>query len=330
MRVLVTGATGLIGVHAVNTMLDQGRSVRVLVRDREKLAQCLQPFGKTLAEVEVVSGDILDRDSVAAAVAGCDAAVHCAGLFSNELADMQLLQQVNVTGSDNVLRAAVRSGLDPVIHVSSYLALFPPGSDMHRADDPVTEPASMYASTKAAAERLARRLQAEDAPVVIVYPGSVQGPHDPTFGIGSQLIQQAIKTRRWLVTEGGRGYTDVRDLAQLLDRALVPGLGPRRYMAGGYYLSYAAALEILRAVSGEDIRARHIPGWLLRIMGSVADQVSRYTGKSFLMTREAAEVLTRSVPSDDRPAQEELGLTQVGAQASFRDLVQWMRASNRL
>jgi dihydroflavonol-4-reductase len=330
VKILVTGATGLIGIHAVNEMLDQGRSVRVLVRDREKLAQCLRPFGKTLAEVEVVSGDILDRGSVDAAVAGCDAAVHCAGLFSNELADRQLLQQVNVTGSDNVLRAALRAGLDPVIHVSSYLALFPPGSDMHRADDPVTEPASMYASTKAAAEKLARGLQAEGAPVVIVYPGSVQGPHDPTFGIGSQLIQQAIKTRRWLVTEGGRGYTDVRDLVQLLDRALVPGLGPRRFMAGGYYLSYAESLQILRSVSGVDIKARNIPGWLLRVMGSAADQISRLTGKTFLMTREAAEVLTRSVPSDDQPALEQLRLTQVGAEASFRDLVQWMRDSKRL
>ena len=95
----------------------------------------------------------------------------------------------------------------------------------------------MYARTKAAAERIARDLQEYGAPVVTVYPTSVQGPHDPTYGIGSQLIEEAIRSRRYLAVKGsGRGYTDVRDLAELLARCIEPGLGPRRFMAGGYFL----------------------------------------------------------------------------------------------
>ncbi len=54
----------------------------------------------------------------------------------------------------------------------------------------------MYYNTKAAAERIARKFQASGAPVVTVYPGSVQGPNDPTYGIGSLLLEQAIRHKK--------------------------------------------------------------------------------------------------------------------------------------
>ncbi len=330
MKVLVTGANGLIGVYAVVEMLNQGKQVKAMVRNRDKLKACLQSLGKSLADLEVVIGDITDPDSITAATTGCDALLHCAGVFSNRQSDASMLWEANVTGTENVIRAGIEANLDPIIHVSSYLALFPAPRDKHRADDPVTDPMSMYSNTKAVAERIARKFQASGAPVVTVYPGSVQGPNDPTYGIGSLLLEQAIRHKKLLVTDGGRGYTDVRDLAQLLDRALQANRGPRRYMAGGYYLSYDELLKILRDITGRDIKAQKIPGWLLRFMGQTLDLISRITGSSFQLTKEAAQVLTRSKPSDDQPAIDELKLTRIGAEKSFKDLLDWMVATNKI
>jgi nucleoside-diphosphate-sugar epimerase len=331
MKVLVTGGTGLIGVYTIVSLLDRGHSVRALVRDAEKLARCLQPFDIDPGEVEIAVGDITDRESVEAALSGCDSLIHSAGVFSNKLSDAEWLRSTNVEGTDTVLNCAVDAGLDPVVHVSSYLALFPPRSNPQSADDPVTEPRAMYARTKAAAERIARGLQDRGAPVVTVYPTSVQGPHDPTYGVGSRLIEEAIRSRRCLAVKGtGRGYTDVRDLAQLLARCIQPGLGPRRYMAAGYYLQDDALVKLLSDISGRDIQPIRISGWLIRLLGSLADFVSKLSGKEFQLTREAAEVLSLSVPCDDRPALEELGLELIGVEQSFYDLIQWMVDSGRL
>lgn len=330
MNVAVTGGTGLIGVHAIARLLANGKSVRALVRDEGKLKSSLAPLGVAIDRLEVVHGDICDVAALAVAFDDAQALIHCAGIFSNRFVDADLLQRTNVDGVHQVLGSAVDHGLDPIIHISSYLALFPPQRAIQSADDPVTSPKSLYTATKAASERIARALQERGAPVVTVYPGSVQGPHDPTYGIGSQLIEQAIKSGSWTDAGGGRVYTDVRDLSLLLSRLLVPGQGPRRIMFGGYYLRDAEVAEILRRVSGKPIKVNRVSGRLLRMIGSVSDAISHLTKQEFLLTREAAEVLTRSVPTDDSAALALLNGEMVGVEQSFQDLVDWMRATGRL
>lgn len=330
MKVLVTGGTGLVGVFMIARLLQSGHDVRALVRDRTKLGRCLVPLGASAAAVEQLTGDITNPDTVAAALEGCDALIHCAGIFSDRLQDEALLQQVNVEGTRIVLDQAVAAKLDPVIHVSSYIALFPPAGQVQEADDPVTEPRSMYARTKAAAERIARHHQALGAPVVTVYPGSIQGPHDPTFGIGSQIIARTLQDRRMLVTGSGRSYVDVRDVADLMNNLLEAGRGPRRIMCGGHYLLDEEVRQLLCRVSGENIRALRMPGWLLRGMGRGADLIAGLRGRPFTLTAEAAEVLTRSVPCNDAPGLTDPGYRRLSAEQSFRDLVTWIRESGKL
>ncbi|WP_116365900.1 SDR family NAD(P)-dependent oxidoreductase [Parahaliea mediterranea] len=330
MKVLVTGATGLVGLFSAVQCLRDGYSVRVLVRDADKFARCLAPFNVSAGHFDIALGDITEAQTLAPALAGCNALIHCAGIFSDRLQDAERLQRINVQACRDVLEAAAAQGLDPIIHVSSYLALFPPAGKVQTADDRVAQPSSMYARTKAAAEHIARNLQDAGAPLVTVYPGSVQGPHDPTFSIGSQLLADAIRSGRYLVTEGGRSFTDVRDLAHLLSNLLQPGRGARRIMCGGYYLSYDEQRALLERVSGRTIKAQRIPGPLLRLMGSAGDLASRVTGRSFALTREAAEVLTRSVPCDDRPGLADPGYPLVGVEQSFQDLVDWMREAGKL
>lgn len=330
MKVLVTGGTGLVGAFTIARLLQSGHDVRALVRDRTKLASCLAPLGSSAAAVEQVMGDVTAADSVAGAVEGCDALIHCAGVFSDRLRDEALLQRVNVEGTRIVLAQAVAAQLDPIIHVSSYLALFPPAGQVQEADDPVTEPRSMYARTKAAAERIARDHQARGTPVVTVYPGSIQGPHDPTFSIGSQIIARTLRDRRMLVCDSGRSYVDVRDVADLLNNLLEAGRGPRRLMCGGHYLLDEEVRQLLSRVSGEEIRALRIPGWLLRGMGRGADVIARLRGRPFTLTAEAADVLTRSVPCNDAPGLEDPGYRRLSAEQSFRDLVSWILQSGKI
>jgi UDP-glucose 4-epimerase len=217
-----------------------------------------------------------------------------------------------------------------VVHVSSYLALFPPRGKLMCADDPVTAPRSAYARTKAEAERIARELQARGAPVVTLYPGAIHGPHDPTFGASPAYLADSIRKRQMLVNRGGRGYIDARDLAALIARTLEPGLGPRRFMCGGRHVADADILRLLSQHTGQPIRALRIPGPVLRTMGRLGDLYRLATGRAPALTYEAACVITRSVPCDDSAALELLGLEYIGIEQSLRDLLVWMTRAGHI
>lgn len=326
MKILVTGASGLIGCHAVAALLDAGHAVRVLARSPGKLESALRPFGRSLREVEVAPGDLEDRESIRRALAGCDGLIHCAGRFSPARSDAEALRRTNVEGTRHVLEsaaeAAERGGLRRAIHLSSMLALFPPRGPVLRADDPVASPTSMYAITKARAEQIARELRTR-APITIVYPAAVQGPDDPTFSVGPQNVARALIERKALVTEGGLAYTDVRDLAALLVAIFAGRVDEPGVMAPSFFLTHEAHRQLLARITGHAIAAQRLPGFAMRMMGRIGDLAQRF-GRDVQLTYEAAEVLTRSVPLDDASARRALGREPISAERSFRDLIAWM------
>ena len=332
-RVLVTGAAGFVGVHTVATLLREPQNfiVRALVRSPQKLAQALAAFGISTDAIELALGDITDAAAVKVALSGCDAVVHAAGFFAyGDPAAVTRMQETNVEGTRCVLTQAADAGMDPIVHVSSYLAQFPPRGKIQTADDPVTQPGSPYARTKADAERVARALQESGAPVVILYPGAIQGPLDPTFGATPAYVATAIRDRNWLVTSAGRCYIDVRDVAALVRATLVPGLGPRRFMCGGPYETDAAVLALLRELTGRDIRAQRVPDAVLRVIGRLGDLYRRLTGRQPRIDYDVAMVLTRSVPCDDAAAMTLLGRPFREFRDSMEELLVWMRHAGHL
>jgi dihydroflavonol-4-reductase len=325
MKVLITGATGFIGSHIVDQALKGGHQVGVLARNIDKQRDVLSKLGIEHDAVSLHEGDVLNADWESL-LPDYDALVHSAGMMSKNMADADKLWALNVTASDVLLTSAVKFGLDPVIHLSSFMAMFPPQGDVIRANDQVREPDSMYAKTKAQAERDARALQASGAPVVCVYPASVNGPDDPTVGSGQKFIADGINEGKMLVTEGGLTFTDVRDLALTVTRLLVPGKGPRRIMSTADYLTHQQILDLMSELSGKDITAVRMPGWVMRLMGRIADLKQKiFKGPTPELTYETAMVLTKCVPQDDAEARAILGKDIIGADQCLRDMVRWMK-----
>lgn len=328
MKVLVTGGSGLIGCHAIAQLLDGGHRVRAFVRDPDKLDRALSPFGRSLQDVEVSRGDLANRPAIDDALSDCQGLLHCAGLFSPARQDEALLVATNVEGTRSVLEAATDAALERAVHVSSILALFPPQGKTMTAGDAVSHPTSMYAATKAEAERIARDFQ-QRLPLSIVYPAAVHGPNDPTFSIGPQLIAGALESGETLVTDGGLACTDVRDLARLIVVIFDGRAHTKRLMAPSFYLPHLRHHELLESLTGRNLKAKRIPGWLLRGLGRLGDGAQRL-GRDVQLTYEAAEVLTRSVPVDDREARALLGRDAITDEASYRDLIEWMVAAGHL
>lgn len=188
MRVLVTGGTGFVGSHTVAALVEHGHRVRLLARSRNRVEPALTPHGVEVSDV--VIGDVTDQSAVEQAMAGCEALIHAANVFSFDPRHVEAMSTINEHGTEIVLTEASKVGLDPIVHVSSLVALLPSDGPL-TPDSEVGTPGPAYSKSKAAAEHVARSFQAGGAPVVITYPGSVWGPHDPYLGEKPMAIDRA-------------------------------------------------------------------------------------------------------------------------------------------
>ena len=274
MLVLVTGGTGYVGSHAVAALAGAGHRVRVLARSAEKIPAALSPLG--VEGVETAIGDVTQPAAVERALAGCDAVLHAASVFSLDARKAGEMNAVNVRGTKVVLGTAHRLGLDPIVHVSSEVALLPPANgEVLTPDSPVQQPPSAYCRSKADSELVARKFQALGAPVVSVLPAGVWGPHDPHLGEGVTLAANVLRNRYLIVMAGGMHIADVRDVAAALAAVMRPGCGPRSYMVTGHYLTMPDIIGTLGDLTGRRLRFLTFPAWFLAAFGQMADLVQR-------------------------------------------------------
>jgi len=321
--VLVTGGTGYVGSHAVAALASAGHRVRVLARSPERLPAALGPLG--VGGVQAATGDVTEPAAVQRALRGCDAVVHAASVFSLDARRAGEVTAVNVRGTEVVLGAAQRLGLDPIVHVSSQVALLPPAAgEVLTPDSPVRRPPGPYCRSKADAELVARRLQALGAPVVSVLPAGLWGPQDPHLGEGVTLAANVLRHRYPVVMPGGMHIADVRDAAAVLAAVVRPGRGPRRYLATGHYLPMPGIVRALGELSGRRLRFVTLPAWFLAAFGRAADLAQRRLRARLPWSAESIWVVNCDARCDDSRTREELRLAPRPLRETFADTVQWL------
>jgi nucleoside-diphosphate-sugar epimerase len=322
VKVLVTGGTGFVGSHSVRALLDAGHEVRMLVRAPERIARALDPLGVEPPEHAV--GDVTDAEAVRRALDGCDAVLHAANVYSFDVRDVRRMQQDNRRGTEIVLTSAQQLGLDPIVHVSSYVALLPSAGPL-RADSPLGQPKVPYARSKVETERIARDLQQAGAPVVITRPGMVWGPHDPHLGETASLARDILRGRVSIRIPGGVPVVDVRDVAAVHSAVIEAGRGPRSYLAMGEFVQFARLFELMRATTGRRLPAAPAPpARVLLAGGAVATAVQRVLPFRLPLNREGPWIVINAQPGDDSGTRDELGVTFRPPAEAIAATVRWL------
>jgi nucleoside-diphosphate-sugar epimerase len=172
MNILVTGGNGFLGRHLVQSLLERGDRVRVLSVPGEDVSW-LEGRGAT-----VYRGDICRPETLSAPVEGVDAVVHLAGMLGI-WRPLSEYRAVNVTGTENVCRAALGQRVDRVVHLSSLLVYgMDLGAVVHE-DFPLVPLREPYTLTKAQGDQVVQRMiTTEGLPAVIIRPGTMFGPAD--------------------------------------------------------------------------------------------------------------------------------------------------------
>jgi dihydroflavonol-4-reductase len=323
MLLLVTGGTGYVGSHTLAALVDGGHRVRVLARSPERIPAALAPVG--VDDVETAIGDVTDPAAVERALEGCDAVLHAASVFSMDARGAEEMRAVNVRGTEIVLGTAHRLGLDPIVFVSSALALLPPADGVVlTAESPVGKPGWPYCRSKADSELVARSYQALCAPVVSVLPAAVWGPHDPHLGEGVTLATNVLRKRYPIVMRGGMHIADVRDLAAVLAAVIEPGRGPRRYLVAGHYISLPDLIRTLGELSGRRIQFVVFPRWFLAAFGRAADMAQRRLKTRLPWQGEGIWVMNCAARCDDSKTRSEFGLEPRPLRETLADTIRWL------
>ena len=173
VKAFVTGATGFIGFHVVQVLMEKSVEVRSLIRETSDTSAL------NAAGIEWIHGDIRDREAVQRGLKGCQQVYHIAADYRLWVPDPQTMFDINVDGTRNVMECALREGVERVVYTSTVGVWG--GS---KEAKPLNEetPSALgdmigdYKRSKFLAEREAYRFIEEGLPVVIVNPSAPIGP----------------------------------------------------------------------------------------------------------------------------------------------------------
>jgi nucleoside-diphosphate-sugar epimerase len=244
-RVLVTGGTGFVGAWVVRGLVKRGHAARVFdLRPNPAQLDFVEPG--LAAAVECVAGDIRDAAAVRAAMAGCDRAIHLAGVMTVDCArDPVAGAAINLIGSLTMFEAAIALGLPSLAYVSTA-AVFGPADARH------PEPATHYGAFKLALEGSARAYLADRGfPSVGFRPYIVYGPGESS-GIAagpSIALRAAFERRPATIRFSGRvGFVHVDEVAgAFVAAAEAPPAGAEAHTLAGETADMEAFIAALRA-----------------------------------------------------------------------------------
>lgn len=263
MPVLVTGATGVVGVHVTRALAERGEHVIAFsTQGRTPVTDSLLlPFSELVTHVQ---GDVRDAEAVASAVGDRDvtAIVHAAGLTGEAQARARTPEviAVNVQGTANVLEAARQVGVRRVVYLGSS-AEYGRRPDLEPIGEDETDPEGMYAETKHLGFRLARRYRALfGLETVTCRVNSVYGPgtrFNPYRGlVGNTLVAhlcRAVARGEPVHLEGGgdypRGWTHAADVGDGIRRIVAHEAPPHDVynLASGRLYTVREVVEALRS-----------------------------------------------------------------------------------
>ena len=306
-RVLVTGGTGYLGGAVVRKFAAAGWQVRCLVRPTSQ--RSVLP-----SDVEVVTGDVTDLDSLRPAMAGVEVVCHSAALVASWVRDRALFDRVNVDGTANVLGAALESAVRRVVYTSSFFALGPT-DDTGTAEEGYCQFErgfhTDYERTKTAALARVDGFVERGLPVVTVVPGVLFGPGRRTAGsFINPLIEQLSLGRLGPLVGTGRQrwcFAYLPDVARGHVVAAERGRPGERYILGGENLPLQEFLSLAAELTGQSWRWRAVPLWLAQVLTLPAVLRARLGGRPPELTPGAVASLVHSWAFSSEKARGELG-----------------------
>ena len=324
MKTLVTGATGFLGSHVARALAGRGENVRVLVRPSSDL-RALEGL-----EAERFAGDLRDRTSLDRALEGVQRVFHVAADYRLWARDPREIHESNVTGTQNLLDAARRAGVEKFIYTSTVATIAVPREGAlpdETTQSSVNEMIGYYKRSKFEAEQFALRAAGAGLPVVIVNPTTPVGPGDWKPTPTGKIIVDFLNGRMPGYVDTGLNFVPVEDCARGHLLAAERGRVGERYILGGRNLTLKQMLDMLAVASGRPAPRWKFPYVLAYAAGCVDTGVSRLLGREPQIPLEGVRMARHKMFVNASKAEREFGFAPGLIEAALGRAVSWYESN---
>jgi dihydroflavonol-4-reductase len=291
--ILVTGGAGLLGTSLIKQLLQQEKTVKAIYHTTP-----LSRF--TENNFQSVHCDLLDVYELEEVMKGVDEIYHCAGLVSFSPKDERQLYKVNVEATANLVNAAVNAGVRKIVHVSSVAALgrIRPGQMINESMNWTEETSnSKYGHSKYLGELEVWRGVAEGLNAVVVNPVIILGPGN--WEEGSTKIFKSVYDEFPWYTEGTTGFVDVRDVAKAMIDLMESEVSGERFIISAENATYHSLFNMIADGFKKKRPAKKVTPFLAAVVWRMQALLSKFTGKSPLITKETAATSLANVEFDN-------------------------------
>ncbi len=322
MKTLVTGASGFIGSTIARKLLNAGVDVRVAIR-RDSNTKNIDGL-----DVERVYSDIRDKDSIRAALKGCDTLYHVAAYFAHWSLNKKLFYDINVEGTKTILGEALFQGLEKVVYTSTSNTIGSHGAGNFVNEDAVFngwETGDHYAISKYLAENEAKKICDKGLPMVIVNPTLVIGVRDIKPTPSGAMIVDIVNRDMPGYIDGAINVIDVEDVALGHLLAAEKGKVGQRYILGNENISVGHFFKLVGEISGVKSPRLRLPYPVALTLGYLFELGARITKRPPVVSASQVIIGNMGEHFSNSKAVNELGLTLTPIEKTIADTVQWFR-----
>lgn len=318
MQTVVTGASGHLGANLVRALLNRGCKVKALVHSDTRALEGL--------DVERVTGDILDTESLNSAFSGADTVFHLAAHISVVKSDRDYVRAINIDGVRNVVDACRTAGIRRLVHTSTIHAMKQyPIDEILDETRPLLDEGNYppYNRSKAEGERIIRRSVEEGMDVITIIPTGMIGPYDfkPSH-FGATLLAIARGKLPALVS-AGMDWVDARDVAEgMIDACEKAGKG-ERYILSGHRASIREIAEQVADITGKRPPRPVFPLRLAKMCAPAVTAFDRLRGNRPLFTTISMAELENNRNISHDKAVKELGYEPRKLRETIADTIDW-------
>ena len=303
-RALITGSSGHVGSNLIRKLHEQNYTIRCIDFDGDYRAY-------DGYDVEIMKGDITDKDSLYPIFKDVDVVFHTAALINLDRRFRKAIEVVNIEGTRNVCDVALEQGVQKLIHFSSVDAFY-----RFPIDEPLLEDRKLiedekgmpYDYSKAEGQRIVYDYCKKGLDASVIHPTSIVGPNDFKPGLPMQAFVDMANGKRKLMPNWGYNFIDVRDLCDAAISAVKNGKTGQNYIIGGEYHMYLYIGELIGKQLGKKVVYGALPEFVTYLPLPFEYIRALFTNKPRVLTLDAihtAQTGNKIVPST--LAREELG-----------------------
>jgi dihydroflavonol-4-reductase len=326
-KAFITGADGMLGSSICRELLKQGYEVK---------AMCLPGRNTSTLDglqIEIVLGDILDKNFMRQELQGCMYIIHVAALTNVWPRRLQILREVNIQGTKNVMEVAEELNITRMVHIGTASS-FGHGSKEYPGDESKAfigwKYGMDYIDSKYIVQQMLLDHHAKTGfPIIIINPTFMIGPYDSGPTSGKMLIE-LFKGNVQGYSIGGKNFVCSMDVAQAVVNALTKGVPGQCYIAGNENLEYREFFMKACKTLNKKFKLKAIPPLFILLAGALSSFAARITGTPPKFSYGMAVIGNMKHFFSSSKARQELNMPQTPIEVGIEQCMEWFNANGYL